>query len=129
MVRLKKSRSDLPSDALGEPSPGALDRSVLLRIRRVDARLESVNANLTRCISIEVSPDNLEEAVIAWRCLLYGDVFEVVAASDRPPTPVTADTSPGDLSKAYPYPRPKGFEYRQLNDPGSEVTVDILGAY
>jgi hypothetical protein len=33
MVRLRKERSDLPSDALSLPSDGADERAVVLRIR------------------------------------------------------------------------------------------------
>ena len=34
MVRLKRNRKDLPTEALGEPSePGAMDRAVMLKIR------------------------------------------------------------------------------------------------
>jgi len=127
MVRLRKHRSELPADALGPPSEGATDRAVLLNIRRAISYLERSRVDPDRCITIEVSPDNTNETTTAWRCLLYGDVYEVAKASGFPFTPQSMDMKNGELSMVQAYTAPDGFEFKQLNDPGAEVTADILG--
>lgn len=104
-VRLKKHRAELPVDALGLPSEGAADRAVLLKIRM---------------ITVEVSPDSTEERH-AWRALLYGHVFEV-ANGDAPTIDPKADP---EWAAAVAVP-PKGYHFKQLNEAGSEVTVDIM---
>ncbi|KAK8865695.1 hypothetical protein IAR55_000840 [Kwoniella newhampshirensis] len=110
MVRLKKHRSDLPTDDILPPTEGAEDRAVFLKIR---------------VIAIEVSQDQAQINETAWRCVLYGDVFELAmeGANDQLPTPITSN---GEIPVMSVYNAPKGFVYRQLNDPDSEVTVDII---
>lgn len=105
IVRLKKHRAELPVDALGLPSEGAADRAVLLKIRM---------------ITVEVSPDSTEDRH-AWRALLYGHVFEVATGSAPPPD----SKAEPDWAAAAAKP-PKGYYYKQLNEVGSEVTVDIM---
>ncbi|ORX35433.1 hypothetical protein BD324DRAFT_632818 [Kockovaella imperatae] len=111
MVRLKRKRGDLPSEDLGEPSEaGALGRAVMFKIRM---------------ITLEISPDSTPEQH-SWRCLLYGDVFEVVNyQSDKPATWVIAQNGTEE-SLTLTHPAAKGYSYHQLNDAGSEVTVDIM---
>ncbi|WWD18126.1 hypothetical protein CI109_102575 [Kwoniella shandongensis] len=110
MVRLKKHRSDLPTDSLLAPSEGAEDRAVFLKIR---------------VIAIEVASEHAQSNETAWRCVLYGDVFELAkeGANDQLPTPATIN---GEIPVMSAYKAPEGFVYRQLNDPGSEVTCDII---
>ncbi len=93
MIRLKKHRSELPSDALGAPSIGTADRAVLLSIRLVDEKFASLDADTGRCITIEVSPDSSSETATAWRCLLYGDVSCMAMLRGRAEFSSTADTS------------------------------------
>ncbi|ORY24660.1 hypothetical protein BCR39DRAFT_546010 [Naematelia encephala] len=116
MVRLKKFRGDLPTDVLAPPSEGALERAVLLRVRLMIQ---------PRMITIESSGETSDGKSNAYQCLLYGDVFELKATNG---TGATLETLPAgnDSPIGKPHVPPKGYEYRQLNDPGSEVTVDIM---
>ncbi len=74
-------------------------------------------------ITVEISPDSTVEQT-SWRCLLYGDAFEV--ANGEGDKSATADEKEWALfnTKA-----PRGLHYRQLNAAGSEVTVDIMGRF
>jgi hypothetical protein len=90
-------------------------------------------ADARSAIALEVSPDNGGEKVTTWRCLLYGDVFELAPTGYSPDediflTPLS--TTPGQgLDLVGAYRAPKTFKYRQLNAAGMEVTCDIIGAY
>ncbi|OCF33229.1 hypothetical protein I316_04970 [Kwoniella heveanensis BCC8398] len=113
MVRLKKKRTDLPSDSLLPPSPGAEDRGVFIKIR---------------VISIEVSFE-ATETQNAWRCILYGDVYELAPeGTDGAEKPRSNKALNGekDIPIMPAYTPAKGFGYRQLNDPGAEVTCDVI---
>ena len=79
-----------------------------------------------RMITIEVSPDATEDKH-AWRCLLYGDAFELSNAENSPAQPtLTIKTDEGEPI-TYHHPVVKGYAYKQLNDQSSEVTADIMG--
>ncbi|KAK4684138.1 hypothetical protein P7C73_g6063, partial [Tremellales sp. Uapishka_1] len=107
MVRLKKYRAELPADVFGSPLEGREKAAVFMKIR---------------LIALEKAPELPDPAVHAWRCLIYGDLFELVESSGQPPT---ADSAT-DFQMIRSYKTPKGYEYRQLNSKGSEVTCDIM---
>ena len=75
-------------------------------------------------ITIEISPDSTPEQT-AWRCLLHGDVFELVAGERKGPSWEVAYN--GGMVPIHVYPAPKGYSYKQLNAEAAEVTVDIMG--
>lgn len=77
-------------------------------------------------IAIELSPDNKKGGIDAYRCLLYGDVFELKHSAEvkRLTTPSNGN---GEVPLMTVHTPTRGFEYFQLNDAGSEVTVDIMG--
>ncbi|RXK42560.1 hypothetical protein M231_00114 [Tremella mesenterica] len=106
MVRLKKNRSELPVGPLKAPSPGSEDRAVLLKVR---------------VITVEITPSTDKET--SFLCLCYGDLFEVADASSEKPTTQSQPQQSSPLPSDKP---PKGYEYRQLNDPGFEVTCDVI---
>ncbi|CAK9782158.1 hypothetical protein CC85DRAFT_260962 [Cutaneotrichosporon oleaginosum] len=96
VVRLRKNRKDLPVDVLLPPSPGAEDRGVFLRIRII--ALESQTA--------------ADASTTVWRCVIYGDIYELANAY-----------APGAPPN---WPAPKGLHYRRLNKDGFEVSVDLF---
>ncbi|WWC87980.1 uncharacterized protein L201_002882 [Kwoniella dendrophila CBS 6074] len=107
LVRLKKKRRDIPTNVLSSPSDGALDRAVFFKIR---------------VIAIEVT--NITEAnSTGWRCILYGDVFELAKEGADG---VQSDVELNDRSLVRHYKPAKGYAYRQLNETDSEVTVDVV---
>ncbi|WVF70849.1 hypothetical protein IAT40_005643 [Kwoniella sp. CBS 6097] len=113
MVRLKKNRGDLPTDSLLPPSPGAETRGVFLKIR---------------VIAIEVSSEATANQT-AWRCILYGDVYELAPEGTEgaeKPRSTKAVNGEKDIPIMPAYTPAKGFAYRQLNDPGAEVTCDVI---
>jgi hypothetical protein len=85
--------------------------------------------DIFRMIAIEVSPDSTPE-VTAWRCLLYGDVYELAVSAPGESSELTPDPlQQKEIPMVLSYHAPKGYSYRQLNSQGSEVTVDIMGEY
>ena len=70
-----------------------------------------------------MSPDSTEEHH-AWRCLFYGDVYEI---PDAKPGQVE-EQKEGEWALANPKAS-KGCYYRKLNEGESEVTVDIMGEW
>lgn len=60
--------------------------------------------------------------VDAWRCLLYGDLYELAPKDyvDSGPSTSPAPESLKDIKA------PPGFKYRRLNPEGFEVTVDVF---
>ncbi|WWD05517.1 hypothetical protein V865_003595 [Kwoniella europaea PYCC6329] len=112
LVRLKKTRNELPTNALLSPSEGATERGVFLKIR---------------VLAVEVHPDPSKPNTTGWRCVVYGDVFEL-AKEGTPGTESLkeANGDTDDTSLVHHYPAPKGYDYRQLNEKESEVTVDII---
>ena len=77
-------------------------------------------------ITLETSPDSTPET-LSWRCLLYGDVFEVVSGTSARPATWVISQDGTQESLTLTHPSAKGHSYHQLNDKGSEVTVDIMG--
>ncbi|BEJ02578.1 hypothetical protein CcaverHIS631_0703730 [Cutaneotrichosporon cavernicola] len=74
VVRLRKTRASLPTDALLPPSPGAEDRGVFLRIRLIALENQTVKGSVND----------------VWRCMIYGDIYELsdsfaLGAPDWPP--------------------------------------------
>ncbi|WRT65891.1 uncharacterized protein IL334_002842 [Kwoniella shivajii] len=108
----QKNRKDLPSSALLSPTEGATERGVFFKIR---------------VIAVEVNPGSAKPDQTAWRCLLYGDIFELAKEGDATqlPTPNSAIDSSKDSLNVH-YQSAKGFVYRQLNETDSEVTVDVI---
>nr|XP_019011872.1 uncharacterized protein I206_02707 [Kwoniella pini CBS 10737]OCF50653.1 hypothetical protein I206_02707 [Kwoniella pini CBS 10737] len=109
LVRLKKNRKDLPSGELEKPSDGAMDRGVFLKIR---------------LIAIEVNTSFPTST--GWRCILYGDLFELAKEGTPGAEPTQATNGGTDDSLVRFYKPPRGFAYKQLNEAASEVTVDII---
>ncbi|WVW80359.1 hypothetical protein I302_102339 [Kwoniella bestiolae CBS 10118] len=109
LVRLKKTRNELPTSNLLPPSDGAVDKGVFLKIR---------------VLAVEVNPDPSKSSLTGWRCLMYGDVFEL--AKEGAPGTETDDGDSDDTSLVHHYKAPKGYAYRQLNELRSEVTVDVI---
>lgn len=73
-----------------------------------------------------------ESDKIQWRCVLYGDLYELANKSLGPAD--GAEKGRGSVARvvlldgeSFPYKTPRGLEFRQLNGQGSEVTLDILG--
>lgn len=60
--------------------------------------------------------------VDAWRCLLYGDLYEL-APKDYMDTDPSTSPAPDSLKDIK---APPGFKYRRLNPEGFEVTVDVF---
>ncbi|WVR05657.1 hypothetical protein IAU60_002679 [Kwoniella sp. DSM 27419] len=116
IVRLKKLRADLPSDVLLPPSPGALERGVFLKIR---------------VLAIERVTEGIASDTTGWRCMLYGDLYELAEEGydGVGPAPLLLPAVQGalqDVPIVPAYQAAKGYKYRQLNDPGSEVTCDVI---
>nr|XP_018264929.1 uncharacterized protein I303_03111 [Kwoniella dejecticola CBS 10117]OBR87087.1 hypothetical protein I303_03111 [Kwoniella dejecticola CBS 10117] len=109
LVRLKKNRKDLPTGELAKPSDGAMDRGVFLKIR---------------LIAIEVN--NTTPTSTGWRCVLYGDLFELAKEGTPGSEPTHASNGGSDTSLVRFYKPPRGFAYKQLNEVASEVTVDVI---
>jgi len=65
----------------------------------------------------------------SWRCVLYGDIFEIKAKTDDSGDDVFLVATPrsGEHPVTTSYAMPSGYQYNQLNDTGSEITVDVLG--
>lgn len=72
-------------------------------------------------IALEAFPEAGLE-VDAWRCLLYGDLYELAPKDFVDPEPRTSP-APDSLSNVK---APPGFKYRRLNPEGFEVTVDVF---
>ena len=88
--------------------------------------IQLITISFHSMISLETSPESTSR-MHAWRCLLYGDVFEVTNFNNnRPPTWTIA---PGGSSESVQlsHPPPMNHSYRQLNDNSAEATVDIMG--
>jgi len=61
-----------------------------------------------------------------WQCILYGDLYELAPSIPGRINPLPAPPSAnGEISTIRDYIPPRDYEFRQLNDSGSEVTVDI----
>lgn len=65
-----------------------------------------------------------------WRCLLYGDMYELVKADSKDLSTGLSSPSiePDNEIPLYfnPLP-PEGYRYHLLNDPETEVTVNLTG--
>lgn len=87
---------------------------------------------MRRAIAIVTAKTETEGDKIQWRCVLYGDLYELANKSVGPAE--GAEKGRGSVAKvvllngeSFPYKTPRGLEFRQLNSQGSEVTLDILG--
>lgn len=56
-----------------------------------------------------------------WRCLFYGDLYELAQGDSSIEDDVRQERSPPLDQKA-----PPGYYYRRLNDEGSEVVLDVF---
>jgi len=74
-------------------------------------------------ITLEISPDATED-FFAYRCHLYGDLYEIAANTDG----IEQNLNKGDSDWVLANPKaPPGFYYKQLNEEGSEIMLDIMG--
>lgn len=81
-------------------------------------------------ITIEIGETpTAENPETSWRCLLYGDILELVEGTESWRAHVETDSS-GRSENALVqqgYKAAKGFMFKQINDEGSEATCDIIG--
>lgn len=82
-------------------------------------------------ISVEVTEtEPKDQEAVSWRCVAYGDIYELVPASepgeDRPPMAQFAGKRSEDPIVRQ-HRAPKGYKYRQINDQDTEVTSDVVG--
>lgn len=74
-------------------------------------------------ITLEISPDATED-FFAYRCHLYGDLYEIAANTDG----IEQNLNKGDSDWVLANPKaPPGYYYKQLNEEGSEIMLDIMG--
>jgi hypothetical protein len=122
VVRLKHSRLTLPPGlAPYTAGSGTESRAVCLRIQAIALESETQVP----------SPEDPEVKIDSWRCLLYGDVAELI------PAPVgglkaldsgwaTFGAASGIKHPLVPnYKAPEGFAFRQINTDDSQITCDI----
>lgn len=61
--------------------------------------------------------------VDAWRCVLYGDLYELAPKDFAEPDPSSRSPAPESLKDVK---TPPEFKFRRLNPEGYEVTVDLF---
>lgn len=82
-------------------------------------------------ISVEVTETEPQgKEAVSWRCVAYGDIYELVPETEpgemRPPmAQVAGKRSEEPIIRQHV--APKGYKYRQINDPDTEVTADVVG--
>lgn len=74
--------------------------------------------------------DPKDQEAVSWRCVAYGDIYELVPESEagetRPPmAQVAGSRSEEPIVRLHI--APKGYKYRQINDAETEVTSDVVG--
>lgn len=62
---------------------------------------------------------------VIWRCLVYGDLAELVPAVNAPEPEWTDDGVTAKLVKKYN--APEGYTYRRVNKAGTKARCDISG--
>lgn len=73
--------------------------------------------------------DPKEDQAIAWRCWTYGDIYELAPENESTGiAPEARVEGQIDIPIRQTYQAPKGFKYKQINEPDVEVTVDVVGA-
>jgi hypothetical protein len=85
---------------------------------------------MTRIIALSVQDtDATTQSATAWRCGIFGDLFELVPESDAQglPQPMAQVLMKGEEPVVAVHKAPKGYKYRQLNDADTEVMVDVVG--
>jgi len=140
MVRIRKHRADLPVGELFAPSKGAVDRGVFLHIRCVPCIPDRTDAVRTIALETLTAAPGDESAVTptkdgketreSWRCVFYGDVFELAEgeeAKSEDEEPSSQDILAVKAQDKLIKPKaPKGYHYRCLNSRGNEVLVDVF---
>lgn len=131
MVRIAKKRHELPVDVCPTDVNTPKDGCVFLKLRYDTLSvLKMQYAHLTqRLISLEVQKTDAILNAVAWRCMTYGDLYELIpeAQAEYTPQPVAQCAMKGSGSILKKHKAPKGFKYRQINLPDTEITVDVSG--
>lgn len=82
-------------------------------------------------ISIEVTDtDSKDQTAVSWRCVAYGDIFELVPEStpgDLDPPLIQVAGAGKEIPIVTAHQAPKGYRYKKLNDAETEVTSDVVG--
>jgi len=85
---------------------------------------------MIRIIALSVQDtDAATQSATAWRCGIFGDLFEVLPESDAQglPQPMAQVVMKGEEPVVAVHKAPTGYKYRQLNDADTEVMVDVVG--
>jgi hypothetical protein len=85
---------------------------------------------ISRIIALSVQDtDSATQTATAWRCGIFGDLFELVPEQDSAglPQPMAQVVMKGEGPVVAIHKAPKGYRYRQLNDSDTEVMVDVVG--
>jgi hypothetical protein len=85
---------------------------------------------INRVIALSVAEtDPASQTARAWRCNIFGDLFELVPEQDAQglAQPMAQVTMKGTEPLVQTLRAPRGYKYRQLNDADTEVTVDVCG--
>ena len=85
-----------------------------------------------RIIALSVQDtDAATQTATAWRCGIYGDLFELVPEQDANGLhqPLAQVVMKGEEPVVAVHKAPKGYKYRQLNDADTEVMVDVVGEF
>jgi len=85
-----------------------------------------------RIIALSVQDtDAATQTATAWRCGIYGDLFELVPEQDANGLhqPMAQIVMKGEEPVVAVHKAPKGYKYRQLNDADTEVMVDVVGEF
>jgi hypothetical protein len=121
VVRIKMRRDKLPPGLapIGHGT-GATHRAVFLRIQ---------------AIALETHvPKEADSKIDTWRCLLYGDLAELIPAPPGAETAADAGWAPFAATSGVTQPlvqnykAPAGYMFRQINTDDSQITCDIGGS-
>ncbi|WVQ85473.1 hypothetical protein IAT38_007638 [Cryptococcus sp. DSM 104549] len=111
MVRLKLPRAALSQPQFLEPSPGALERCLFMKIDKITAR------------KFDDDDD--------WRVYVLGDAYELATASEEELESgnsqlMTPFSETGQVPCVESYSPPRGFTYRKINAQDDQVQCDIV---
>jgi hypothetical protein len=85
-----------------------------------------------RIIALTVQDtDATTQTATSWRCSVFGDLYELVSdiVAKELPQPMSQVVMKGEEPLITVLRAPQGYKYRQLNEPDTEVTVDVVGMF